>query len=374
MLRNLGRETLHPLIPGGSEAELEQRISEARQLFQTGDTARAEAGLRIASVRAARSRLDVTRGRALVLLGAIIEDKGSLDEALQLFREAEDAFASEPVAEKFEAVVGIARCCQASGRGSYAIELLESYLVQLERSGGFAPTAGMRAYSSLIPCYQAKGMMSQATSAAERALRFAEHVEDPAQVACMKMNVTWVLVDQGDFSQAIKTIEDAEQIYMKLNWSISEARARLNRGVVESERGNLEVAQATLMDAVAHLRPDGPTRIDRAYALDELGRVERLMGMPEIAKERLWEARPLLEDHDLVERGMNARELAMCLAHEAPEEAVREFRAAIDYYEAAGATAQVATTAHFLARVEQKKSNVDRTVRLAEESTDSEGV
>ena len=360
-----------PLVPPGWEAELEERVSDARHLFQAGDAARAEAGLRIVSVSATQSRLHLVKGRALALLATIIEDKGLVDDALQIFLEAEDAFACEQPNEKFEAVAGIARCSHASGRSAYAIELLEGYLLQLEKSGRFAPTAGMRAYSSLIPCYQARGMMRQATSAAEKALKFSEHVEDAAQVACMKMNVTWVMVDQGDFSEAIKTIEDAERIYTRLSWSMSAARARLSRGVVEAERGNLETARATLVEAVNRLKPVGPTKIDRAYALDELGRVERRMGLIEIAKERLWEARPLLERHDLMERGMNARELGMCLADEDPEEAVRELRSAISYYEAASATVQVATTSHVLARIQQSQGRPDRTVRLSEKSIDS---
>jgi tetratricopeptide (TPR) repeat protein len=354
------------------EADLERKISEARQLFQEGDAARAKARLKIASVCAGQLGLRSVQGRALVLLASIVEDSGDVDGALELFREAEIAFAQAPVGEMFEAVAGIARCCNAAGRSSYAIELLESYLTRLERSGKFAPAASMRAYSGLIPCYRAKGMMRQATSSAEKALRFAEHVDDAAQVACMKMNVTWALVDRGAFSEAVKNIEDAERIYTELNWSISAARARLNRGVVESERGNLEVAQGTLMGAVTDLKPDGPTKMDRAYALDELGRVERLMGLPDKAQQRLREARPLLEEHDLVERGMNARELAMCLAHENREEAVREFRRAIELYETAGATAQVASTTHLLARIEDETIDLGRTVRLPEGSMDSE--
>jgi tetratricopeptide (TPR) repeat protein len=355
-----------------AEAELDQKISEARLLFQGGDVARAQARLRIASVGAFQSRLHAVRGRALVLLASIVEDSGNVDAAMDLFREAEEALAYEPVGERFEVVAGIARCCNASGRSAYAIELLESYLQQLEKSGQFAPTAGMRAYSSLIPCYKARGMTRQATNAAEKALRFAGHVDDQAQIACMKMNVSWVLVDRGDLSEAIKTISDAEQIYTQLNWSISAARARLNRGVIESERGDLEVAQATLKDAVTQLRPEGPTKMDRAYALDELGRVERLMGLTEIAEERFREARPLLEQRDRLERGLNARELAMCLAPQDREEAVREFRAAIEHYEAAGAASQVATTAHLLARLEPNPDQLGRAVHLDAESKDSE--
>lgn len=362
------------LASPGAEQELEQKIFEAHQLFQGGDAARAEARLRVASVAAAHSRLPAVKGRALVLLASMQEDSGAIDDALEVFREAEEALALEPLGERFEAIAGISRCCNATGRSAEAIELLENYLLQLEQSGVFAPAAGMRAYSSLIPCYKKKGMTTQANGAAEKALKYAQHVDDAAQVACMKMNVTWVLIDQGDYSQAIKTIEDAERIYEKLNWSISAARARLNRGVVESEQGSLESAQATLTQALADLGPEGPTKVDRAYALDELGRVERQLGLTAKAIERFREARLLLEPHDLIERAMNARELAMCLTEDKRGEAAKEFLSAIELYEAAGAASESAATARLLARLGRGPEGTERTVRLSEESTDSEEV
>jgi tetratricopeptide (TPR) repeat protein len=217
----------------------------------------------------------------------------------------------------------------------------------------------MRTHASLVICYSRMGLATKAAEAAEKAQALAPRVSDPEQLACMNINVTHSLFAQGRMDDALNAIRQAEIAYMALGWEIDAARAKINQGVVQIEKGDFDQARRNLTEAAETLK-GGNHPADAAKAIDELGRLERLSGDDAAAERLLREAQGLLGQGDFAERALNLRELGLCLEDRDRDEAKGYLRRAIDLYLLAGANTQVAATYKLLGDLHRKAGETEQ--------------
>ena len=350
------------LVTGRSphaEIHLELRLQEAREQLRLGRID--EAGEAATEVASGARELGIPRveAKCYELLASIEERRNITDSALALYRKAETLWRGEPSHLRFQAVAGIARCLQVLGDPRYGVHVLESYLLELEREGLPDPIATMRTQSSLVICYSALGLTAKAAEAADKAQALAPRVTDTEQLACMNMNVAHSLFAQGRMDDALGAIRQAEQAYLSLGWEADAAGAKLNRGVVQIEKGDLDEARQNLTEAVEIFR-GAKHDSDAAKALNELGRVERLSGDVSRAEELLREAQQHLGGGDFSERALNLRELGLCAQERDPDAAKGHVRRAIDLYMLAGAATETASTYKLLGDLHRRAGELEQ--------------
>ncbi|MGH2756447.1 MAG: helix-turn-helix domain-containing protein [Actinomycetota bacterium] len=342
-----------------ADVELELRLQDAREHLRLGELDEAVEGAREVVSDARELGSPRVEAKCYELLASIEERRELHESALELYRKAEHLWAAEPPHLRFQTVAGIALCLQAQGDPRLGIHMLESYLLELERQGLPDPIATMRTYSSLVICYSRMGLATKAAEAAEKAQALAPRVSDAEQLACMNLNVTHSLFAQGRMDDALNAIRQAETAYMALGWEIDAARAKVNQGVVQIERGDLEQARRNLTEAAEALKA-GNHPADAAKAIDELGRLERLSGDDSAAERLLREAQGLLGQGDFAERGLNLRELGLCLEVRDRNEAKGYLRRAIDLFLLAGANTEVAATYKLLGDLHRKAGEIEQ--------------
>lgn len=341
-----------------TEVELEIRLQEARDELRLGHLPEAEAIARDVAARAEKEGYRRIAARSQEIQGGIDERRNALDSALERYQRAEGLWQTEPLHLRYETVAGIARCNTARGMARFGIHVLEKYLHELEDDGVLDPRAAMRTYATLVICYSAVGLPGKAAEAADRAQGLAPRVSDPEQLACMCMNVARSLFDRGRIADALDALRQAEQAFLSLGWETDAARAKLNRAIVQIEKGELEEARRNLSEAVATFKRTGILS-EAAKALDELGRLERLEGNVEAAEIHLREAATMLDHAAFGERALNTRELGLCQRDSAPERAQSALRRAIDLFVLAGDPSEVALTYRLLGDIHRACGELD---------------
>ncbi|MGH2787517.1 MAG: tetratricopeptide repeat protein [Actinomycetota bacterium] len=325
------------------EIGAELTLQEAREAVRKGDDDKAERLAQHAAEQArslANKRLEA---RACEVLGGIEERRNRLDAALERYRRAEALWEREPPHLWFQTMAGLARCHQALGNARLAVHVLESYLLRLEREGVPDPTATMRAYAALVNCYSGLGLAEKAADAADRAQALAPQVKDAEQLACMNMNVARSMYEQGRMDDALDALQRAEQSYLTIGWEIDAAIAKLNRATVQIDKGDPDAARANLTSALEVFKAANHPS-DAARTLNELGRLERVVGDLPQAEHFLRDAQQYLEGGDFSERAGNLRELGLCLQERDPTEAKAHLRRAIDLYVVAAASKEAGFT------------------------------
>ncbi|MDQ3981707.1 MAG: tetratricopeptide repeat protein, partial [Actinomycetota bacterium] len=210
------------------------------------------------------------------------------------------------------------------------------------------PAALMRTYASLVWPYTELGLHEKASDAAGRALRLQARVDDPEGIAGMHLNAARALLNSGRIEDALDSLRRAEEIYRDLNWRSEIARARTNRGIVLISKGDLLGARAALQEARDTFRAVGFTRSE-ALNLNELARVERLLGDKKRAQALAHQALELLSEMDAMpELALAHRELALAVGDNDRLTAERHFRQAISLYETCGELAHAADTCRLL--------------------------
>ena len=325
--------------------ELELRVQQAKQAIAGGDFAEASQAARQVVASARRHALPRLQAKGEEVKAFVAERRGDVEGALRHFEQAERLWDAEPIHLRFESVAGTARCHQALGDVRYAIHLLETYLLELKKEHGDMsdPTALMRTHSALVAAYADAGFIQKATEAASEAARLEPQVADLEQLACMNMNVAGILLYQGQINDAIDSLRKAEHMFASLGWKHQLARANIARGIIDIEKGNYEDARSALTKAV-QLLATSPRAADKAQALNELARAERLSGNMDAAWDHLVEALPLLSDSDFVERAQTHREMARCLAEQDVDRAEEELRRSVHLYRLAKNSAETAQT------------------------------
>lgn len=332
-----------------SEPEVVLHLNEGWRHLYSGRYDSSRAAFVAAERTARRCGYPVLRADAIAGHARCVERQGNAADALRLYDRALDLYrANAPAPAAVEAIAGLARCHQMSGDTPLGLHVLESYLVELHQQNLTDPAALMRTYASLVSPYAKLGLHEKANDAAERALRLQARVDDPEGIAGMHLNAARALLNSGRIDDALDSLRRAEEIYRDLNWRTEIARARTNRGIVLVSKGDLLGARGALQEARETFRAVGFTRSE-ALNLNELARVERLLGDKDRAQALAHQALELLSEMDAVpELALAHRELALSVGDSDSTQAERHFRQAISLYEKCGELAHAADTCRLL--------------------------
>lgn len=356
----------------GAEAELELRLQEARRALHSGQREDATAIAEEVRADAQKDGWPRVEAKALCVLAVVQEHDARPEEALELYRAAEDLWRSEPLHLRYEAVAGVARCTLELGDSRLAIYILNEYLEQLERSGEPDPVARMRAHGALVACYMRVGLRDRAAHHAEQGLRYAPLMDDPAELACLHMNVASSMLGQGRHGDAVAAARKAEEHFSMLDWKLGAAWAQMNRGIVLLEKHDLAAARTAFEEALERLESVANADADRANVLNELAQVERMSGRPARAQARAAEARSLLgEDAPAMIVATNHREMGRALVKKDAGAAEKELRTAMLVFRDAGASRDAAATARDLAKVLRERKKPREALAVLEEGLDA---
>lgn len=340
------------------EIDLELRLQETRELLRLGRVDDAVRDAKTLAADAQNAGVRRVEAKCYEVLAGVDEQRGTPDTALEHYRKAESLWSSEPSHRRFQTMAGMGRCHHALGDPRFAVHLLESYLLELDRDGVPDPVAVMRIQATLVNTYSALGLREKAAEYADQAQRLAPNVTDAEQLACMNMNVARSLFERGHVADALDAIRQAELAYLSLGWEVDAARAKLNRGIVQKEKGEVDSARANLTEAARTLQAaEHPSAA--AEALTLLGAIERESGNQSGAIALLLEARDLLRNGDFTERAANLRELGLCHRDRDPEESMSQLRRAIDLYVLARAPTEVVATYKLLGDVLRECGRID---------------
>jgi tetratricopeptide (TPR) repeat protein len=355
----------------GFEARLEIELQRARSHLRGGDATTARTAVQETLKQARKEGLSRIEARALTVLGLVEEEDGDLALAAQLFDEALEVWSDHPAHLRFEAEVGRARCQYLDGGAREAAYQLETYLFELDAHGVNDPTADARVQSTLIHVYRSLGLREKELRAARKADDLSVDIKEPDELACLKINVAGALIDHGEYADAVDAAREAERIYAGLGWPVATARSQINRALADMRRDRLNSARDLLQEALAALDSASPDNPERAYVLNELGHVERLIGNFEDAIRYLIEAAELLPEKDLPELGLNARELGLALVRSNPKKAERELRRALEIFEEAKSPHEVSATLLHIGRLQQAQGKTKQALKTLEEAVEA---
>ncbi len=348
-------------IPSWFEPEARLQLQEGWRALYLGRYSEAKKAFAGVEKQARRFGRAGIQAQAIIGSGWCAEREGQTADALRLFSEALQLLEREaPLPAHVEAVAGIARCHQMSGKARLAAHILEGYLLELERQNLREPGALMRTYASLVWPYMELGLYEKAADVAQQALKLQSRVDDPQEIAGMHLNVARVLMNEAQVDAALESLKKAEDIFTDLNWRTEVARARTNRGMVYISEGELAKARDELHSALETFQEVGFVR-GEARTLNELARVERLLGKAAAAEELARKAVQLLSDMEAVpELALAHRELALNLRSKAPKEAEKHFRRAIELYRECGEVLHAADTHRLLGDLLTDTASADR--------------
>lgn len=356
----------------GAEAELELRLQEARRALHSGERDLATTTAEEVRREAHDDGWPRVEAKALSVLAVVKEHQGLPDEALDLYRASEDLWRTEPLHLRYEAVAGVARCHLELGDSRLAIHILNEYLERLDRSGEPDPLARMRAHGSLVHCYMHVGLRDRAAHEAEQALRYAPLMDDPAELACLHMNVASSMLGQGQHGDAVAAARQAEHYFSLLDWKLGAAWAQMNRGIVLLEKHDLDGARDAFEEALQRLESVSNADADRANVLNELAQVERMSGRPARAQARAGEARALLgPEGPAMILATNHREMGRALVKKDAASAEKELRTAMKMFRDAGAARDTAATARDLAKVLRDRKKQREALAVLEEGLEA---
>jgi tetratricopeptide (TPR) repeat protein len=343
--------------PADLPARLEMRLSEARIAVSTGELEASEREFSRIRREAAAHNLNRLASRAEHGAGLCAERKGRLEDAIERYERAEALLSDEPATARVDAVVGKARCFQFLGDTRYSTYLLESLLESLQRQGLTDPGALLALHSPLVSIYFEGGLYKKAAEAAAEAMRLAPRVDEPFRLAVMSVNVARVFLQRGQVDESMASLRRAQDLFGQLTLKTELARAHLALGYVQVREEEFEEARASLEQALTIAR-ETSNRLDEAYALQELARVERMTG-------RVIEGRKLIEraielvgpDDDVAFVGACHRELGLCTVELDPPVAEKSLRSAIELFERAEVPGDIAVTYRILGDLQRTQGD-----------------
>jgi tetratricopeptide (TPR) repeat protein len=343
--------------PADLPARLEMRLQEARVGVSAGELEDAEREFSRIRREASAHKLVRIAARAEQGSALCAERSGDLEKAIERYDRAEELLRGEPATARVDAVVGKARCFQFLGDTRYSTYLLESMLETLQRQELTEPAALLALHAPLVSIYFEGGLYKKAAESAAEAMRLAAHVDEPFRLAVMNVNVARVFLQRGSVEEAMASLQRAEDLFGQLSLKTELGRAHLALGFVQVREGDYEGARAELQSALAIARDTG-NKLDEAYSLQELARVERLSG-------RLVDARSLIEsaielvgsDDDVTFAGACYRELGLATVEIEPAVAEKSLRTAIELFERSDSPGEVAVTYRMLGDLQDSQGD-----------------
>jgi tetratricopeptide (TPR) repeat protein len=215
-------------------------------------------------------------------LGLLLERRDHPEEALELYRRAEEILSDELPTLRVDAVAGEARCFHSLGDVRYEIHILESLLATIRRAGLIDPNALARLHAALVFAYVEAGLYGKAGESAAELEAIAPTVTDPLRIAQMHLHVARVYLVRGDIETAEQSLQRAEDAYrqVQLKAAASLPQREAHRG--RSEAGLVPpVVFRVMLDVPARPKPDpivgwsstppnGISHLHGAHRLDEV--------------------------------------------------------------------------------------------------------
>jgi tetratricopeptide (TPR) repeat protein len=324
-------------------ARLQLRFQEARIALSEGR--QDEADNTFIAVAKQSKQLHLTRLEASAeeARGLLLERRGDPEVALEHYQRAEEILSAEPPTALANTATGKARCFEALGDVRYAIYLLETLLARIEQEGINDPSALVQLHASLLDAYLEAGMLDRAATSADELERLAPKVDDPLRLAHMHINVAHIYLVQGNIGDAHRSLERAEDHYRQLHLKAEMGYAYLARGYIYNREGDLPKARSELEAALAIFEETGDEK-HVTRTLHELARVERLEGGTDEAVSLLERSIARLGDGDAPILAWAHRELGLTLAERDTSQAEKHLRGAIELYERAEETVDIAVS------------------------------
>jgi tetratricopeptide (TPR) repeat protein len=327
----------------GLAAQIELRLHEARIALSEGRHEEADAVFISVAKQSRQLKLTRLEAKAEEARGLVLERRGKPEDALERYQRAEEILSSDPATALADAVAGKARCFEALGDVRYAIHVLESLLATIEQQEMHDPAALMQVHASLLAYYIDAGMHDRAVRSADELDRLAPKVEDPLRLAQMHIHVAHIYLVQGNIEDAHRSLERAEDYYRQLNLKAEMGYAYLARGYIYNREGDLPGARQELEAALGIFEETGDGK-HVTRTLNELARVERLEGRTDEAVSLLERSITLLGDGDAPILAWAHRELGLTLAERDTSQAEKHLREAIELYERAEETVDIAVS------------------------------
>lgn len=272
--------TLEQLVSGRDPDEnlrLEVEIQQAIADIHRGDVAAAKDALESAQDRAQEVGHAPAVRQAELGMALALYRLGELDEALAIYLRVAAAASAAPPEMRTSALVGQARCLFHKGDMRDAIHLLESHLIELQRSEPADPGRLVEIYAALIPPYFESGLIERAKDVASKGLALAPEIPDLEQRACLYVNRAQLMVTQGEPREALTSLALAEDLYRYLGWHSESVKVTLARSFVLTDQGDLADAE-NLLRAAIEGADSGADLVDRVRALTRLAMIRRLDG------------------------------------------------------------------------------------------------
>jgi tetratricopeptide (TPR) repeat protein len=339
----IGVEELETGRSPGLAAQIELRLQEARMAMSEGRHDEADTTFVALAKQCRQLKLARLEAKAEEASGLLLERQGKPEAALERYQRAEEILILQPATALADAVSGKARCFEALGDVRYAIHVLESLLARMDQEGIYDPSARVQVHASLLDAYLEGGMHDRAARSAEELERLAPKVDDPRRLAHMHINVAHIYLVQGNIEDAHRSLERAEDHYRQLNLKAEMGYAYLARGYIYNRENDLPNARRELEAALGIFEETGDGK-HVTRTLNELARVERLEGRTDRAVSLLERSIARLGDGDAPILAWAHRELGLTLAERDSSEAEKHLRGAIELYERAEETVDIAVS------------------------------
>lgn len=328
----------------GIETKLRLDIEQARLAVHQGRASDVIPALEKIIETARRSDLVETEAVAREVIGASLQKTGRYEEAIEAYDAAAALLSGAPVEHQTKARCGRARCLFLLGDVHFAVHVLEVLLTELRRQAAPDPAALAQVYSALVGPYFKSGFPEKARRAVDEAQRLGPRVGDPEVVGCMNINLGGVYLGDGRVEDALKVLARAEQCFTQLEWSEEIATTHVARAIGLIEKQEWQQARTHLVAALATFT-DISDPISTATALNQLGRVERMLGDIDEAERCLQAALDIVSDGNLNERGLAQRELGLCALERGDTVRARELlHSAVDSFRTASNAIQLGVT------------------------------
>jgi len=335
-------EELETGRPIDLDVQLRLALHEARLLVSSGRFDEADDGFRKVIRDATRHRMPALIAKGEEGLGLSLERRGAPEEAIERYQRAEQLLGGQPATAVVDAVAGKARCFHTLGDVKHAIYLLERQLDAVAREDLRDPHAIAHLNGDLVNLYIEAGLYRRAAEAADELELLAPRLADPLRIAHLNVNVARSYLLRGEGELAKQSLQRAEDAYGQLGFATELGIAHHARGFVLARDGQLEEARQELERARSIYEETSSEHLPQALA--ELGRVERLLERPDRARPLLERAIALLGDHEAPTLAWANRELGHVLERLDPDGAEKRFRIAIELFELADQTVDLAVT------------------------------
>jgi tetratricopeptide (TPR) repeat protein len=324
-------------------ARLQLRVQEARIALSEGQQDEADNIFIAVAKRSKQLNLTRLEATAEEARGLLLERRGDPERALEHYQRAEEILSAEPPTALANAVTGKARCFEALGDVRYAVYLLETLVARIEQEGVNDPSALVQVHASLLDAYLEAGMHDRAARSADELERLAPKVDDPLRLAHMHINVAHIYLVQGNIEDAHRSLERAEDLYRQLHLKSEMGYAYLARGYIYNREHDLPNARRELEAALGIFEETGDEK-HVTRTLNELARVERLEGRTDEAVSLLERSIARLGEADAPILAWAHRELGLTLAERDTSQAEKHLRGAIELYERAEETVDIAAS------------------------------